>query len=105
MISEKLKMLRERKGLKQNELADILNIQQGSYSNYERGKRTPDIEALKKIAKYYKVSADYLIDNDNKNESMITKIERELPEAEKEKLNAIIKAMYPEVYNKIKDAE
>lgn len=51
MIGDKLKELRENKGLVQTELSNLLNIKQGSYSNYELNKREPDIETIIKIAK------------------------------------------------------
>lgn len=101
MISDKIKALREKKGLSQTEVAQKLNIQQGSYSNYERGKRTPDIEALKRIANFYNVSADYLIDNDIKNESEITKLERELTTEQKYTLKEICKLIFPNEYKKV----
>lgn len=101
MIAKKLKLLRERKGISQIELAEKLNIQQGSYSNYERGRRTPDIDALIRIANYYKVSTDYLLGQEKENESKLSKLERELDQKEKEKLYDIVKVMYPEECKKI----
>ena len=62
MIGNKLKELRTSKNLTQEEIANLLNVAQGSYSNYEKNKREPDYETLKKIATFYKVSIDYLLD-------------------------------------------
>lgn len=62
MIGNKLKELRTSKNLTQEEIAKLLNVAQGSYSNYEKNKREPDYETLKKIATFYKVSIDYLLD-------------------------------------------
>lgn len=62
MIGNKLKELRTSKKLTQEEIAKLLNVAQGSYSNYEKNKREPDYETLKKIATFYKVSIDYLLD-------------------------------------------
>lgn len=61
MIGDKLKELRENKGLVQTELSNLLNIKQGSYSNYELNKREPDIETIIKIAKFYNITTDYLL--------------------------------------------
>lgn len=55
-----LKKERDNKKYTQKEIADILNISQQTYNNYETGKRTPDIETLIRIADFYKVSLDYL---------------------------------------------
>lgn len=62
MIGNKLKELRISKKLTQDELAELLNVAQGSYSNYENDKRDPDYDTLKKIARFYNVTTDYLLD-------------------------------------------
>lgn len=55
-------VLRELRGDKtQKELAKEWNISQVTYSNYEKGKREPDIDMLIFIAKYYRTSIDYLV--------------------------------------------
>lgn len=41
-----------------------MKIVRTTYSNYEAGNREPDLDTLKKIADYYEVSADYLLDRD-----------------------------------------
>lgn len=60
MFAEKLKTLREAKGLTQKGLAEILNVAQGAVAMWETGKRTPDLEMVKKIAAFFNVSTDYL---------------------------------------------
>ena len=57
----RLRDLREDSDLKQKELADYLHIKQNTYSQYENGQRQLPIEVLIKLAKYYKVSADYIL--------------------------------------------
>lgn len=49
-IGKNLKMLREQKGLKQEELAAQLFVTRQTISNYENGRSRPDIETLMKIA-------------------------------------------------------
>lgn len=61
IFSERLRQLREEKGLTQQELAEKLNIGRASISNYELGTRTPDIEVLNKLADFFGVTTDYLI--------------------------------------------
>lgn len=53
--------LREEKGLKQRELAEILNCSQRVYSNYECGDLDIPTEVLIRLAKYYSTSVDYLL--------------------------------------------
>ena len=57
----KLKELREENNLKQIDLANFLNIKQNTYSQYEGEKRQLPIDVLIKLAKFYKVSTDYIL--------------------------------------------
>lgn len=50
---EKLKVLRKNKGLKQQELAEILGIKRNTYSDWENGKCKPNYEKLEKIADFF----------------------------------------------------
>ncbi len=56
-----LKMIRKRKRYSQLKVAMDLNISREALSHYENGKRSPDIQMLKKISEYFNVSIDYLI--------------------------------------------
>ena len=58
----RLKQLRQENGVSQKEIAEYLNIKQNTYSQYETGKRQLSIDMLIKIAKYYNVSTDYVLD-------------------------------------------
>lgn len=68
---EKLKILRNKKGLTQQDLSDILHIARSTYAQYELGSREPDYETLKKIAQFYNVSLDYLLENEIKEENAV----------------------------------
>jgi transcriptional regulator with XRE-family HTH domain len=61
LIGERLKSLRSKKGLKQQDIADILGIQRGSYGNYENDSRIPSIDQLVKLSDLFEVSLDYLV--------------------------------------------
>ena len=58
----RLKELRERYNLGQQELADYLNVRQNTYSQYENEKRCLPLDTLIKLAKYYNTSADYILE-------------------------------------------
>lgn len=60
-FSERLKILRESKGLNQSQLAEALGVSRGSISYYENKDRIPDIEFLDKTSKFFKVSYDFLL--------------------------------------------
>lgn len=60
-FSERIRELRQEKGIKQREMADILGIKLRSYQNYEGGDRRPDYEGLVALADYFNVTTDYLL--------------------------------------------
>ncbi len=57
----KLKELREENNFTQSQIAEYLNIKQNTYSQYENEKRQLPIDALIKLAKFYKVTTDYIL--------------------------------------------
>ncbi len=57
-----LKKIRKAKKLTQSDVAKELNITVSAYGNYELGQRSPTPEMLIKLAKYFQVSIDYLLD-------------------------------------------
>ena len=65
MIKDKLKELRKKNNLTQVEFAKIFNISNGTVGNWEAGIRQPDHEMLSKIADYYNVSVDYILEREN----------------------------------------
>lgn len=65
MLSQTLKELRTKKGVTQDDMAELLNIKRQTYSAYERGISTPDIAALNKIAEYFNVTVGYLVEQEN----------------------------------------
>lgn len=60
-ISEKLRELRTERGLTQQSLAEILNVKQNTYSQYETGQRQIPIGLLIVLANFYDVSTDYIL--------------------------------------------
>lgn len=57
----RIRDLREDNDLTQSELAKLLGCTQQTYSRYETGEITIDINSLIKLAKFYKTSIDYLV--------------------------------------------
>lgn len=58
----RLKEIRKSKGISQLKLAIDLNTSQNTISRYETGDREPGINELIKIADYFNVSVDYLLE-------------------------------------------
>jgi len=60
-FAERLKELRKRKGLSQNELADAINVHFTQVSRYERGETKPNADAVTKLAKALDTTVDFLM--------------------------------------------
>ncbi|WP_302609591.1 helix-turn-helix transcriptional regulator [uncultured Mitsuokella sp.] len=58
--STRLKELRIQNNLSQAEVAKVIQCSQVAYGMYELGKRKIPIDKLVVLAKYYRVSLDYL---------------------------------------------
>ncbi|EDT74793.1 helix-turn-helix transcriptional regulator [Clostridium butyricum] len=71
MLKDRLKYLRNEIELKQEDIADKLNVARSTYGNWELGRTEPDIKALIKLARFYKVSLDYLCGNTDVKEMYV----------------------------------
>ena len=60
-LPQKLKELRKVNNYTQDYVAAVLGIVRQTYSHYETGRRTPDAEALYKLAGLYNISIDDLM--------------------------------------------
>ena len=58
---QRLRDLREDRDLKQENIAQYLNMSQTGYSKYERGVNDVPTQVLIKLARYYDTSIDYLL--------------------------------------------
>ncbi|MBQ3088885.1 MAG: helix-turn-helix transcriptional regulator [Clostridia bacterium] len=66
---ERIRALREDNDFNQSKIAEILNVCQKTYSDYELGKTRIPIESIIKLAQHYNVSLDYICGvSDIKNE-------------------------------------
>ena len=61
MRYQRLRDLREDHDLKQETVAQYLNMSQTGYSKYERGANDISTQALIKLARFYNTSIDYLL--------------------------------------------
>lgn len=59
---KRIKELRKKRKLTQGEVAEQLNCSQQSYSNYELGQRDVPTDMIIKMARFFNVSADYLLE-------------------------------------------
>ena len=96
-IGDFLKSLRQEKGLTQTQLADILYVSNRSISRWEQGNGLPDIDLLLKLAHFYDVKLEEILDGqrnnmDNKMDSTVLKV-AELENDEKKKMIRIIQVI------------
>lgn len=57
----RIREMREDKDLTQKQISKLLNCTQQTYSRYETGEITIDINNIVRLAKFYNTSTDYLL--------------------------------------------
>lgn len=62
MEYSRIRKLREDKDLTQEYMAQMLHVNQRTYSRYETGEHAIPLEQLCRIADFHNVSVDYLLD-------------------------------------------
>jgi len=67
-FAKNLSYLRTQKKLSQTELAEKMGLSRQSLSNYETGKREPELSYIIKFADFFDCSIDYMIFNDIAND-------------------------------------
>lgn len=60
-IGERLRFLRESKGLSQRELAEKIGIDRTTYSSYELNRRRPDPDVLARMSSVFHAPTDFII--------------------------------------------
>ncbi|MDE6676686.1 MAG: helix-turn-helix transcriptional regulator [Clostridia bacterium] len=68
MLNENIKKLRMAQGISQVELAKKLNVSKQCVSNWENDYIQPSVEMLIKLANYFNVTTDYLLDLQTNNQ-------------------------------------
>ena len=96
-VNEKIRLIREAKGLTQEQVAEKLEMSPNAYGNIERGENDPKLSKLQKIAEIFEVELAELVDltekgtvtinfsNQENRKSPKSKICISLPNAELEK--------------------
>lgn len=74
-FSENLKKFRTQKGLSQQRLADLVGVSQTAIYNWEKGERTPKMDAITKIADVLGVKLNDLIPTDQAIDWFFEKVE------------------------------
>lgn len=97
MINERIKQLRSEKGLRQEDVAEMLGIAHQTYFKWENGKTEPKASQMIKLAKILGVSMNDLCEESETKLSEKTKLKiietEKLNDDEKNCLNMFIEAL------------
>lgn len=66
-FSERLKLLRNEKKMTQQVLADLVGVNRVTYTNWENGKREPELDKIVELATELNTTVDYLLGNSDVN--------------------------------------
>lgn len=66
MLGDKIKELRKSKNMYQQDLADALSVSKSTVAMWETNKRIPDTTMLVKIADYFDITVDYLLEEERR---------------------------------------
>lgn len=65
ILGQKLKEIRKRFGLSQENLAKIMNVSRQAITKWENDDGLPDVSNLRELSKVFNLTVDYLLDNYN----------------------------------------
>lgn len=100
MIGRRVKELRIKRGLSQQELGNTIGVTKVSVCGYESGSRIPNLEKLAKLADALETTTDYLLGR----EVVINNLENKtyIGNISYEDVNLIMELRhYPNLYNKL----
>lgn len=64
-LGQKLKEIRKRFGLSQEQLAEIINVSRQAITKWESDNGLPDVSNLQELSKVFGVTVDYLLNGEN----------------------------------------
>ena len=89
-MENRIRQLREKRGLTQETLAIELEITQQQLSKYERNIASIKVESLKKVAAYFNVTTDYLLGTSDVKRDVVVELYRGLKQCDQKIILAII---------------
>lgn len=91
-LSEKLKYYRKKLGLRQQDIAGLLNLERSTYSYYETGKTTPTLDTLVKLAAIFNISIDTLVESESSGTLKVAEAQAEYDNSHSMNLNTTEKS-------------
>ncbi len=95
-IGKNIKRIREERGLTQQSIADLIAMHRSNYSRVETGDRDLSIDAIGKVAKYFNLTIDQLVNLEGDIPQEITIEDKTLVEQVK-----LIQGLEPEEKNMV----
>lgn len=100
-LGSKIELLRKRRNLRQDDLANVLNISRSQISNLEKGRRGLNLEQLNTLCNYFKIDMSYFLSENvtDECENLLDKVKflfesNELSNSQKEDLFVAIMKIY-----------
>ena len=93
---QNIKKIREEKGMTQQQIAELIHMHRSNYSKIESGQREISVDALNKIAKYFGMTIDQIVNFDGAVPQEITVEDKTLMEQVK-----MIQELEPEEKNMV----
>ena len=111
VFSIRVKELREKAGLSMEQLAIQLGVSKSRINMWENSGTIPRGEVLIQLAKYFGVSTDYLLGNDDStaishSNAQLSSLQRnlgKLNEADLKKAEGMLKAVFMDIFNDEED--
>jgi len=79
-IGTTIKALRDEKGLTQQQIAELIHMHRSNYSKVEKGERDLSLESVNKIAQYFGMTIDQLVNFDGNMPDEVTVEDKSLLE-------------------------
>lgn len=106
-FSTRIKELREKADLSMEQLATKLNVTKSRVNMWENNGTVPRMDVLVTLAKFFNVTTDYLLGNDDienisTNNAKLSSLQRnlgKLNEADLEKAEGMLKAVFSDIFN------
>ena len=97
-VAQKLKEIRKKFGLSQEQLAEIMNVSRQAITKWENDVGLPDTNNLQELSKVFGITIDYLLNNDNSLPalSMKKELDKEKYEMNQKGYITILKYYYSE---------
>ena len=96
-LGQKLKEIRKKFGLSQEQLAEIINVSRQAITKWETDAGLPDTENLKELSHIFGITIDYLLDNNNELPLLVMKkkLDKENYKNKISSYEEVLKKYYP----------